>query len=368
MKHTLFAMTAAAAVSALFLLPAVYAATPSEGSLSPENPIIEFSSGPFPASNPTPVILVDDGPRCNATQPCDDFTLTVNLPPGFADENPNDVIQFTIGWDDLSGGLADYDLYVYEGLAADTNGSQAAKTQAASQANPEVTALGVCQLNTDTFTVKVVPFASTGETVEGTIELVKGDPDGSAGCEGASGGAFGGPTPTEPGLPRYQNFVPPEGSVANASSGEANIGFNPFSGNIMFMNLNPVSRVTPPELLDPPLPEAGPALWTDVSPAIASTTTLDPILVTDQDTGRTFISNQTTGPEALFAFTDDDGENWIEASAAPPSGGVDHQTIGVGPYPAPLAEQNPVYPNAVYFCSQALLPDFCQRRDRKSVV
>src|SRR3954454_114584 len=53
----------------------------------------------------------------------------------------------------------------------------------------------------------------------------------------------------------------------------------------------------------------------------------------------------------------------MQASVAPPNGGVDHQTVGVGPYPALLAGKNRVYPNAVYYCSQADLPDFCQRSD-----
>ena len=107
------------------------------------------------------------------------------------------------------------------------------------------------------------------------------------------------------------------------------------------------------------LPEAGPALWQDVSPPIASLTSLDPILVTDQSTGRTFVSNLTNGADALFAYTNDDGATWTEPSVAPPNGGVDHESVGVGPYPSPLAGLNPVYPNAVYYCSQDLVNALC---------
>lgn len=338
------------------------ATTPSSGTLTETSGPITFEAGPYVVSNPTPVPAVDSGPQCsNPEQPCDDFTLTISLPAGYAEANPNDIILFTLAWDNASAGLGDYDLYVYEGIVTNTNGSQAATTQGASLANPELATLSVCELTSDTYTVKAVPYTSAGETLRGKIELLKGDPDPTASCE--SGSTFGGPTPTAPGKPRYQNFYAPDGSAAQGSSGEANIGFNPHSGNIMVMAHAPVFRLRPPELLDPALPEAGPAEWTNVSPLVASTETLDPILVTDPVTGRTFISNQTTGPHVLFAFTDDDGDSWIEASIAPPTGGIDHQTIGVGPYPALLAGENPVYPNAVYYCTQALFPDFCQRSD-----
>ncbi len=363
MKSNLLATTLCL-LSTLFVpTGAAQGAAPAAGTLSDTSGPVTFDAGPFTLSNPTPVPQVDDGPRCsNPVQPCDEYVLTVSLPDGYADANPNDFIRFTFNWDDASSGLGDYDFYVYDGIVGDTSGSDASHADAATGDNPETTTLGVCQLASDKLTIKVVPYTSGGEIVHGTIELVKGE---SAEAGKLCGGAlsFGAATPTAPGKPRYQNFHAPDGTAAQGSSGEANIGYNPNSGNIMMMSDAPVFRLTPPELLDPPLPEAGPAKWVDVSPLIDSVQTLDPIMITDPATGRTFISNQTTGAEALFAFTDDDGETWIEASASPPVGGVDHQTIGAGPYPAPLAGQNPAYPNAVYYCTQALSPDFCQRSD-----
>src|SRR5205823_5956999 len=93
--------------------------------------------------------------------------------------------------------------------------------------------------------------------------------------------------------------------------------------NYMTTSSGTVFRVTPPEKRTPALPASGPALWTDVSPSIASTTSLDPILVTDQATGQTFLSNFTASPGVLFATTDDDGATWTQASVAPPTGGAD---------------------------------------------
>lgn len=342
-------------------MPTAHGATPAGGTLTDTSGPITYTAGPFALANPTPVPVVDSGPECdNPVQPCDDFALTVSLPSDYAETHPNDVIRFTMGWTDSGTGQSDYDLYVYKGTVTNTDGSEAAYTQSASGANPEITAIPVFD-GTQTFTVKVVPYTPTAETVNVKIELASGSGGGGGGGGGSTG--FGGPTPTQPGVPRYQVLSPPGGSAANASDGEFNIGFDPKTGNMMTNSFGDVFRVTPPEKRTPGLPEAGPALWTDVSPSIASLTSLDPILVTDQSTGRTFISNFTAGPTLLFATTDDDGATWNQATVAPPTGGADHESIGVGPYPAPLAGLNPLYPNAVYYCSQAEKPDICSRSD-----
>ncbi|HEU5216266.1 MAG TPA: PKD domain-containing protein [Gaiellaceae bacterium] len=349
-----------AALAAVFtVMPTAHGATPASGTLTDTSGPITYTAGPFALANPTPVPVVDSGPECdNPVQPCDDFALTVSLPSDYAETHPNDVIRFTAGWTDSGSGQSDYDLYVYKGTVTNTDGSEAAYTQSASGANPEITAIPVFD-GTQTFTVKVVPYTPTAESVNVTIELANG----SGGGGGGGSAGFGGPTPTQPGAPRYQILSAPADSGANSSSGEFNIGFDPKTGNIMTNSFGDVFRVTPPEKRTPSLPEAGPALWQNVSPSIASATSLDPILVTDQSTGRTFVSNLTTGANALFAYTDDDGANWTQASAAPPNGGVDHESLGVGPYPAPLAGLNPLYPNAVYYCSQADVTDMCQRSD-----
>lgn len=336
---------------------AAQAATPASGTLTDLSGPVTYTAGPFTVANPTPVPLLDSGPECNnPVQPCDDFFLTVALPADYAANHPNDLIRLKLAWTDSGAGVSDYDLYAFAGTVTATDGSQQALSQSASGANPEVTTLRVFN-GTRTFTVKVVPFTPGGETVNVEISLVAGPP-------GTPGAGFGQATPVAPGVPRYQNFFPPPGSAAEGRSGEFSIGFNPKTGNILTLSDLDTFRITPPEKRSPPLPEAGPAEWIDVSPSIVSLTTLDPILFTDQRTGRTFESMQTTGAEALFAFSDDDGANWIQASASPPNGAADHQTVGAGPYPALFPAPNPAYPNAVYYCSQAVVgPAACQRSD-----
>ena len=101
----------------------------------------------------------------------------------------------------------------------------------------------------------------------------------------------------------------------------------------------------------------------DVSSLNTSLLSLDPILDVDAAHGRTFVS-QLTGQDSLFAFSDDAGASWTPGQGGGIPSGVDHQSVGNGPYPAgstfgPLTS----YPNAVYYCSQDLEAAFCARSD-----
>jgi len=349
-----------------------FASTPSSGTLTDTSGPVSYTAGPFFVANPTPVIEVDSGPECdNPFQPCDDFKLTLSLPSGYAANHPNASVKVTLSWTDNGSGASDYDLYIYKTPRTDcnnaggnpdctiTDGQEAADYQSASSNNPEVATILPVHDGTQTYTIVVVPFTPSGETVNVKAELVPGPP-------GAGVPGFGGPDPTTPGVPRYQNFFAPDGTSAQSSEGEFNIGFNPKSGRIMVMNLGPVWRITPPEKLSPALPECCEGLWEDVSNPTTNIG-VDPILWTDQKSGRTFVSNSTAGANAVYGFSDTDGDVWVPLAASPPSGGTDHETIGSGPYPASLsALSTPANQGeAVYYCSQTfpLGPATCQRSD-----
>ena len=276
-----------------------FASTPPSGTLTDTSGPLTYTAGPFFVANKTPVPEVDVGPECdNPFQPCDDYALTVTLPQGYAAAHPGASIKVTLGWADGGAGQSDYDLYIYNNPDPNcspsdctvTDGTQGAAFQSAGGSNPEVATISPVVDGTVNYTVKVVPYTPTGETVNVMIELLPGTGGGSSG--------FGGPDPTSPGVPRYQNFYAPSGSSAEPSSGEFNIGFNPISGRIMTMNTGPIWRITPPESLTPPQPECCEGLWEDVT-NINTITGLDPILWTDQNTGRTFASNSTAGANAL---------------------------------------------------------------------
>jgi len=331
-------------------------ATPASGTISSSSGAVTYTAGPFLAPNPTPIPEVDAGPECdNPVQPCDDFTLTVSLPAGYAALHPYAAIRVTAGWVDSGTGKSDYDLYVYDGAVTNTDGSQAAAYQSASSADPEIASISPLFDGNRTYTVKVVPFTPTGEAVNVRLEFLPG-------ATGALG-PFGGADPTAPGVPRYQTFSAPSGTSAESSAGEFNIGFNPHTGRIMTMNTGPIWRLTPPEVVDPSKPECCEALWEDRS-APTTNTGLDPILWTDQKSGRTFASNSTAGANAVYAYSDNDGDLWVPIGAGPPNGGADHETIGTGPLPASLSllttplnhGQNTLY------CSQDIVgPAMCQQ-------
>src|SRR6266478_8100585 len=221
-----------------------FASTPSSGTLTDTSGPISYTAGPFFVANPTPVIELDSGPECGgSSQPCDDFALTVNLPAGYTTTNPNASIKVTLSWTDNGSGSSDYDLYIYKTPRTDcpdanhqctqTDGGEAADYQSATSNNPEIATISPLHDGTHTYTIVVVPFTATGETVHVTAELVPGS--GSAG--GVPG--FGGPDPTAPGVPRYHNFFGPDNTSAQSSAGEFNIGYNPKTGRIMNMNTGP---------------------------------------------------------------------------------------------------------------------------------
>ncbi len=92
----------------------------------------------------------------------------------------------------------------------------------------------------------------------------------------------------------------------------------------------------------------------------AAPTSLDPILFTDHQTGRTFES-QLSGVDSLTCYTDDDGTTWTPSTGGGIPSGVDHQTIGGGPFSSGGLGALPTtdYPNAVYYCSQDIATAFC---------
>jgi len=209
----------------------------------------------------------------------------------------------------------------------------------------------------------------------------------------APGPVYGGFDLPGPVDARYQVFAPPTGIGAEGSAGEYSIGYNPITKRIMANSLGfsvgpidielfstKVFRLTTPELLTPAQLESCDALWEDKSNLYNNTPQIvsDPILWTDQDTGRTFSANLTTGanPSSQYAYTDDDGESWIPGGLG--IAGADHQTVTSGFYPASSpfeliartagygqknAEGDVVKGKAVYFCAQDLIPGTCIRSD-----
>jgi hypothetical protein len=95
---------------------------------------------------------------------------------------------------------------------------------------------------------------------------------------------------------------------------------------------------------------AGKLTKTDVSPPFGPTT-LDTILVTDKNTGRTFVSYLALAC-SFMSYTDDGGEGWDTSTGCGAGAAVDHQSVGAGPLHAPLTAGPTGYAGSVYYCAQ----------------
>jgi hypothetical protein len=316
------ALFAAALLIAIAGATPASAATPASGTVSSASPSASWGGGPFAVANATATTgtLV-----CNQAAPCDDFALSVDVPAGY--DAGND-LKITVGWPNSA---ADFDVYLY-----DSAGTQIG--QAASSADPET--LVVPPLP-GRYTVRVVPFNPLGQSYTATAALV------------AKPAA---PAPGPTGAATFTNYAAP-GTLPRAhDAGEPSIGVNPKTGKVMYQAYTDTYRVTFDDTVAPAT-----ATWEDKSahlPKCTANTSLDPILYTDRDTGRTFES-QLAGKAALTCFTDDDGETWTPTQGNGINSGVDHQTIGGGRYSASGVGGTPLYPNAVYYCSQDIADANC---------
>jgi len=160
---------------------------------------------------------------------------------------------------------------------------------------------------------------------------------------------------TSPG-PSYNNYAATNGLGVNA--GEPSIGVNR-SGRAFVQAKTQTLRVTFNDTVSPAT-----AAWEDKSPALpqcTAPTTFDPILFTDQTTGRTFESQLIPAPvlASLTCFTDTDGDGWSPSEGGGVGSGIDHQTLGGGPFGLGPVGAIGSYPDAVYYCSQDVGAAFC---------
>jgi hypothetical protein len=64
-----------------------------------------------------------------------------------------------------------------------------------------------------------------------------------------------------------------------------------------------------------------------------------------------------------LSFTDNDGDLWFPTQGSGQPAGVDHQSVGGGPYASPAPLTRTSYPHAIYYCSQDIATAFCSRSD-----
>ena len=166
------------------------------------------------------------------------------------------------------------------------------------------------------------------------------------------------PSPTPP----PNCITPAVGSTTAAGhdAGEPSIGVDWKTGNVFIEAGNHTLRVTFDDSVKPAT-----AIWADKRSPFARVS-LDPILFTDDGRlggpNRTF-SSQLNLVTSELSFTDDDGETWLPTQGSGQPAGVDHQTVGGGPYASPAPLTRTGYPHAIYYCSQDIVTAFCSRSD-----
>ncbi len=175
------------------------------------------------------------------------------------------------------------------------------------------------------------------------------------------------PPPPAPGAPAFVNYPAPENispalgstTASQHAAGEPSIGVDWNTGKAFIGAGNHTLRVTFNDAVKP-----ASALWEDKRSPFARVS-LDPILFTDDGrfggTNRTF-SSQLNGVTSELSFTDDDANNWTPTQGSGQPAGVDHQTVGGGPYASPAPAVH-TYPHAIYYCSQDIATAFCSRSD-----
>ena len=280
-----------------------------------------------------------DVSACVENVNCESFTLTIAGTPA---DWTNKVARVRLDW---LLPATDYDLSIYkDSLSGALVGSSAQGTTTfeAAEINPAVSGTG-------TYVVRVVYFAATAaDQYRGTATAVAVAADAP-------------PAPSKEAAPRFFNYQAPQGLGQDA--GEPTIGANWATGSAFIIAGLQTLRISFDDSTAP-----AKATWTDVSAQTTSLTTLDPILFTDSDAGanrtnRLFVS-QLAGKASLTAYSDDDGATWNQSQGSGINSGVDHQTIGGGPYAKNAdgtlkgaAVQLPGldgknYPNAIYYASQ----------------
>jgi hypothetical protein len=323
------------------------AADPTGGTIGPAGPNLTWVGT---ATGVPPTGGAEDA--CEEGTNCDSFALTLSgTPADWIGKQVHVQINWTLP-------ATDYDMYVHKGgLDGPIVASSGAggTTQEQVDLNPASTSVG-----TGLFTVHVVYFVNSGtDQYSGVANVVNaGTPPVPA--PQASGSA-----------PRYENFTPPAAGPATLgrSSGEPSIGIAlPIAGHpegrAMFQSDVQTLRVTFNGACAKPL-------WEN-KPAATSQEDFDPILWTDFLTGRTivhllsFVGNVIAGESSVTdspPSPSNDGDVWTPSKGSGIGSGIDHQTVGGGPYAPPLNVLPHAYPNAVYYCSQALVDASCARSD-----
>ena len=182
----------------------------------------------------------------------------------------------------------------------------------------------------------------------------------------------------------FENFEPPgvlvpgtalsSGGVTveylGRGAGEPSIGANWVTGVVNFQSDLQTEFVTFDDSCNLSSPKA---TWVNRRAPTSQFIDSDPIGFTDHTSStanRVFAAELTLlSPDTVkISHSDDDGVTWIPDQSGGLGSAVDHETIGGGPYHAPLPGAGAIYPHAIYYCSQDVAAALCSRSDDGGVT
>ena len=317
----------------------------------------------------------------------DEHLVNLTVPAG-AYNTVNVSAEFRIDWDDTSGNDLVLTLEKDGTNVGDSDNANGAGTsfESLTKANPAAGQFNaiVCSFTSipgQAYTGKLILTATAKSSGGGADPNADTDGDGVVDRYDLCANTTPGDTVDDDGCkvqataglpPRFQ-VHPSQENVAN-DSGEPSLGYVKATKNTMFISYTIALKQTYPEYdlvrkdaAGAQLPQSCDALWEEKPGTLTTLNSLDPILFTDEATGRTF-NSQLSGANSLFEYTDDVGDTWTPGQVGPPNGGADHQTIATGPYSAGLPVPTASWPatgakRALYYCSQSVAAAFCSRSD-----
>jgi hypothetical protein len=300
-----------AVAAAVLCGSAGWAANPASGTVSDSTTQASWTGGPL-----TPTAASTCGGPNNPQ--CDNYKLTI-APPSYSFQ-----VKITLTLQPTD----DYDLEVYgpDGSLVGNSGNSVGQAETVILTNPAA----------GTYTVSASPYAPL-QGYQGSAKISQIQPPPPASTE----------TP-----PTYANYTPPDGM--GTSAGEPSIGVDRDTGKVMYIAGTQTLQVTFDDCSSPAT-----AKWKDVSAPLTSVTTFDPILYTDPKIGRTYVSQLLPTKMSLLEYTDDDGVSWNPSQGSGINSGVDHQTIGAGPFAPGPVKLAASYPRIVYYCSQDVATAQC---------
>lgn len=291
---------------------------------------------------------------------CEDYTLTVA---GTKADWSGKRARIQLTWQTSAN---EYDIYVHQGSATGPLVTSAIQGPGLTS---QTAYIDVAQWGTGTFTVHIAydttPAAAT-DPYHGAALPVAETPAPPPPAQQDQGPQIGYQNYEAPGVLTPVTQTNSGGQTVEylgRNAGEPSVGVNWNTGVVNFQSDLETLFVTFDE--NPASGQA--ATWINRPAPTSQAVDSDPIGFTDRQTGRVFAAELTlVSPTCKTSFSDDDGQTWVASNGSGIASGVDHETIGGGPFHAPLTRPTNVpglYPNAVYYCSQDIETAFCSRSD-----